>query len=126
MHRFGGMMEFAKDLVSDIGCAAADLAKLLGSNTADAARFVGRNTADGARFVGRNTADAARFVGEGTVDLAKKVGPKRGIIGLVLIGGAVVGGVYLVRYLRERAAAAEDEDNAGLEGIKNKRVKNAA
>ena len=94
------MMEFAKDLASNIGCACADAAK----------------------FMGGKTADAARFVGEGTVDIAKRVGPKRGIIGLVLIGGAVVGGVYLVRYLRARA---EEADDAGAD-IKSPKVKNAA
>ena len=105
------MMEFAKDLASNIGCACAD-----------AAKFVGGKSADAAKFVGYRTADAARFVGEGTVDIAKRVGPKRGIIGLVLIGGAVVGGVYLVRYLRARA---EEADEAGVD-IKSPKVKNAA
>ena len=107
------MMEFARDLASNIGCACAD-----------AAKFMGGKTSDAAKFVGGKTADAARFVGEGTADLAKRVGPKRGIIGLVLIGGAVVGGVYLVRYLRARAEEADDA--AGADGIKSPKIKNAA
>ena len=111
MHRLGRMMEFAKDLASNIGCACAD-----------AAKFMGGKSADAAKFVGGKTADAARFVGEGSVDIAKRVGPKRGIIGLVLIGGAVVGGVYLVRYLRARAAEADEPENE----LKSPKVKNAA
>lgn len=107
------MMEFARDLASNIGCAASD-----------AAKFVGGNAAGAARFVGGKTADAARFVGEGTVDLAKRVGPKRGIIGFVLIGGAVVGGYYLVRYLRSRAEEADEA--TGADGIKSPKVRNAA
>jgi hypothetical protein len=113
MHRVRRMMEFAKDIASNIGCACAD-----------AAKFVGGKSADAAKFVGYKTADAARFVGEGTVDIAKRVGPKRGIIGLVLIGGAVVGGVYLVRYLRSRAE--ESDEAMGADSIKSPKVRNAA
>jgi hypothetical protein len=107
------MMEFAKDLASNIGCACAD-----------AAKFMGGKSADAAKFVGGKTADAARFVGEGTADLAKRVGPKRGIIGFVLLGGAAVGGYYLVRYLRARAAEADEA--TGGDGIKSEKVRNAA
>jgi hypothetical protein len=144
MQRFGVMMEFAKDMASNIGCVCADAAKFVGSHgadaakifgikSADAAKFVGSHgadaakfaashTADAAKFVGGKSADAARFVGEGAVDIAKRVGPKRGLIGLVVIGGAIVGGIYLSRYLRSRAAAAADEG----EDFKDKRVKKAA
>lgn len=107
------MMEFAKDIASNIGCACAD-----------AAKFMGGKTADAAKFVGGKTADAAKFVGSGTADLAKRVGPKRGIIGVALIGGAVVGGYYLVKYLRARAAEADEV--VGEDGIKSPKVKNAA
>lgn len=122
MQRFRGMMEFAKDLASNIGCACADAAKFVGGKSADGARFVGPRVADAAMFVGGKSADAAKFVAAGTVDLAKRVGPKRGIIGLVVIGGAIVGGIYLSRYLRSRAAEAKEEG----EDIKDKRVKKAA
>jgi hypothetical protein len=117
------MMEFAKDLASNLSCALADFAKVVGSGTVDAAKSVGGNTADAAKFVGGKSADAAKLVGEATVDLAKRIGPKRGLIGLAAFGAAIAGGVYLTRYLRARAAAADAE---GSTGSKDARATKAA
>jgi len=74
----------------------------IGEGTGDIARRVGCTTSDVARQVGRSTAGAARRVSDGSVDLARKIGPRRGLIGLALIGAATVGTIYLVRYLRAR------------------------
>ena len=92
------MMETVKHLMSSMGSGASDLARSVGSNTADLARRFGGDTADLARRVGGNTAD-----------LARKVGPKRGILGVAALAAAVGGGIYLVRYLRARAAPTASE-----------------
>ncbi len=114
MHGCWPMMENAKDLVSSIGSATADFAKWFGGGTADVAKRVGSGTAD-----------VAKRVGGGTVDIAKKVGPKRGLLGLLAIGVAVGGTIYLVRYLRERAESQELDEN-GQKPIRNKRMAKAA
>lgn len=108
------MMEFAKDLVSNVGCATSDFAKRVGGGTADAARWVGGNTAD-----------LAKRVGGGTADLAKRVGPKRGIIGLVVLGAAITGGIFLVRYLRERSEEAEEIAGAPMSRKMARKAKRA-
>lgn len=51
-------------------------------------------------------------VGHGTSDLARRIGPRRGLIGLALLGGAIVGAIFVVRYLRSREAELAEE---GLE-----------
>jgi len=68
---------------------------------------IGDHTGDFARSVGSGTADLARRFGSGTADLAKRVGPRRGIIGLVVLGVAIGGSIVLIRYLRARNARAE-------------------
>lgn len=68
---------------------------------------IGDHTGDFAKAVGSGTADLARRFGNGTTDLARRVGPKRGIIGLVVLGVAIGGSVVLIRYLRARNARAE-------------------
>lgn len=115
------MMEFAKDLVSNVSSVTADFAKMLGETTAELAKRVGGNTADLAKRVGGSSADLAKRVGGGTVDLAKRVGPKRGLIGLALVGVAVGGTIVLVRYLKTRAEAMETE---GEEAVANGAKKN--
>jgi hypothetical protein len=92
-------MEFAKDLVSNVGSATADFAKMVGGNTAHIAKRVG----------GRS------------VKLAKDVGPKRGLVGLALVGAAVGSGIFLVRYLRGRAAARVTDAN----GVRSKKMSKA-
>lgn len=84
------MMEFAKDLVSNVGSTTADFAKMVGGNTADLAKRVG----------GRS------------MSLAKKVGPKRALLGFALVGAAVGGGILLARYLRARAEARATDEGA--------------
>jgi hypothetical protein len=74
----------------------------IGEGTGDLAKRVSCATGDAAKTVGRGTAGVARRVGGGSIDLARKIGPKRGLIGLAVIGVATVGTVYLVRYLRAR------------------------
>ncbi len=103
MHSSSRMMENAKDLVSSIGSATADFAK----------------------WFGGGTADVAKRVGGGTVDIAKRVGPKRGLLGLLAIGAAVGGTIYLVRYLQSRSEAQELDAN-GQKPIRNKRMAKAA
>lgn len=51
-------------------------------------------------------------VGHGTSNLARRVGPARGLLGLALLGGAIVGSIYLIRYLRSREEEIAEE---GLE-----------
>ena len=57
--------------------------------------------------VGCTTSDIAKRVGDGTVDIARRVGPKRGIIGFIVLGAAIGGSIYLIRYLRARAAETD-------------------
>ena len=109
------MMEFAKDLVSNVGCATADFAKMIGGNTSDVAK----------RF-GSNTADIAKRVGSGGAKLAKKVGPKRGLLGLALVAAAVGSGIYLARYLRARAADGSDKDTNGVRSKKMRKAESRA
>ena len=99
MHGYGSMMEFAKDLVSNIGGSTADFAKILGGNTAD----------------------IAKRVGSGGVKLARNIGPKRGLLGLALVVAAVGSGIYLARYLRARAA----EDKKDPNGARSKKMRKA-
>jgi len=82
------MMDFAKDLVSNVGSATAGFAKMIGGNTTD----------------------IARRVGGGSVKLAKDVGLKRGLVGIALVAAAVGGGIYLARYLRARAETERQND----------------
>jgi len=90
------MMETVKDLISSMG------------SRRNRKRFA--NAADLAKSFGGSAADFAKRGGESAVVLAKKVGPKRGLIGLAVIGAAAVGGILLVRYLRAQAEEAEDFD----------------
>lgn len=58
------------------------------------------------------TVDLARRFGSGTVDLARQIGPRRGLIGLVVVAAAIGGSIVLVRYLRARKADSEREITA--------------
>jgi hypothetical protein len=98
------MMEFAKDLVSNVGSTTADFAKMLGGNTAG----------------------IAKRVGSGSVKLAKNVGPKRGLLGLALVAAAVGSGIYLARYLRARAAEASKKDANGVRSKKMRKAESRA
>ena len=64
---------------------------------------------DLARQVGDSTKHLARRVSDSTVVLARRVGPRRGLIGLAILGAVVVGSVFLVRYLRRRSEQEGDE-----------------
>ena len=86
---------------------ASNLVHTIGSSTGAFAKRIGSGTADLAAKVGGGTASVARKVGSGTASVARKVGPKRGVIGLVAIGAAVAGGIYLVRYLKRRSFEKE-------------------
>ena len=48
------------------------------------------------------TEDLAKRFGSSTAELAKQIGPKRAIIGAIVIGSVVAGSIVLVRYLRAR------------------------
>jgi hypothetical protein len=61
------------------------------------------NTVKNAMYtIGDSTGDFARRFGSGTADLAKRIGPKRAIIGAIVIGSVVAGSILLVNYLRAR------------------------
>lgn len=98
------MMEFAKDLVSNIGGSTADFAKMLGGNTAD----------------------IAKRVGSGGAKLAKDIGPKRGLLGLALVVAAVGSGIYLARYLRARAAEGHAKEANGKRSKKMRKAESRA
>lgn len=98
------MMEFAKDMVSNVGSATADFAKTIGGNTTS----------------------LAKRVGGGSVKLARTVGPTRGVVGLALVGVAVGGGIFLARYLRARAAAARKLEASGSRKNKMRKAESRA
>ena len=100
---------------------ASNLVHTIGSSTGAFAKRVGSGTADLAAKVGGGTASVARKVGGGTVSVARAIGPKRGLIGLAVIGGAIVGGIYLARYLKRRAAEAESMEASDEFAPKNKK-----
>jgi hypothetical protein len=50
------------------------------------------------------TGGAAKRFGRRTADIAEDIGPKRGLIGLAILGAAIGGTFYLVRYVRARRA----------------------
>jgi len=61
------------------------------------------NTVKNAMYtIGDSTGDFAKRFGSGTADLAKRIGPKRAIIGALLVGSVVAGSILLVHYLRAR------------------------
>lgn len=76
-------------------------------NASNLVHSIGSSTGAFAKRVGSSTADFASMVGGGTAKLARRIGPTRGIIGLVAIGGAVAGGIFLARFLQRRAIEAE-------------------
>jgi hypothetical protein len=68
---------------------------------------IGDQGSDLVRTIGSDTVDLARRFGDGASTLAKRIGPKRGLIGLVVIAAAIGGSIVLVRYLRGRKANSE-------------------
>jgi hypothetical protein len=75
---------------------------------------IGDHSGDFARTVGSGTVDLVRRVGGGTTSLAKQIGPRRALIGLAVLGVAIGGGVFLIRYLRARST--KDELGIGSDG----------
>lgn len=73
MHAFGDMMENARHRVSKFG----------------------------SRMTG-GTAVFTRRVGNRSLHIARRIGPKRSVLGLVVLGAAIGGSIYLVRRLRAR------------------------
>jgi hypothetical protein len=94
----------------------------IGEGTGGLARRVGGTTTDVAKRFGHGTAGVARRVGDGSIDLARKIGPKRGLIGLAVIGAATVGTIYLVRYLRARREELAMETESGDEAVSGGRA----
>lgn len=90
-------------------------------NASNLVHTIGSSTGAFAKRVGSGTADLASRVGSGTASLARRVGPKRGLIGLAIIGGAVAGGIYLARYLKRRAIEQESMEASDEFAPKNKR-----
>ena len=72
---------------------------------------VGGTTGSFAKSFGLSTADMAKTVGAGSVALAKDIGPKRALIGAAIAGAAIVGGVFLMRYLRARKQERLDAES---------------
>lgn len=96
MQPLATMMATVKDLISSI-----DLGK----------RF--DVVADLAKHGSKSATHLAKRGSKSAVVLAKKVGPKRGaLIGLALVGAAI-GGVVLVRYLRNRGESEQGLDASG-------------
>jgi hypothetical protein len=108
----GRMMASVKDLVSNFGCASSDLAKRFGSS--DIAKNVSGSAVDLARNVSGSAVDLAKNVSGSAAKLAKKVGPRRGLIGLAVVGGLIAGTVVLVRYLRARQENDLSEEELAL------------
>lgn len=102
-----GMMATVKDLVSNVRGSSGDFIHRLGGSSGDLLHRVGGE----ARHVGGSAANLARNVGDSTVQLARRIGPKRGLIGLAILGAVVGGTIVLVRYLRARA----EEQDAGID-----------
>ena len=73
---------------------------------------IGDTGGDLARTIGSDTVDLARRFGGGAASIAKRVGPKRGLIGLVVVAAAIGGSIVLVRYLRSRKANSEVDISA--------------
>ena len=63
--------------------------------------------------VGCATADLARKVGDETTYLARRIGPKRAIIGFAIMGAAVGGTIFLVRFFRNRQDIVEELPETG-------------
>lgn len=58
-----------------------------------------------------------------SLQVARDVGPLRGLLGLALLGGAVAGAIYLVRYLRERSDESPTEGVHEGEGGRSRRAR---
>lgn len=100
MQRIGVMLNTVKDVMHTIGDNTGDFAKRFGPMALDAMKHVGPAVADAGRAIGSNTAQ-----------LARRVGPKRGLIGIALLGVAVGASIYLVRYLRDRRMEGEEGES---------------
>jgi hypothetical protein len=65
--------------------------------------------------------DVAKRVACTTQDLAEQIGPKRGLIGLAIIGAAIGTSVLLARYVRNRRAVRDigaDEGGGNWRGLR--------
>jgi len=89
----------------------------------DSVKNVMGTIGDGTKRIGSGTADLAKRFGDETADLARRVGPKRAVIGLAIIGVAVAGSVFLIRYLRARAEEADELSELGADERAGKRRK---
>jgi len=78
--------------------------------------------------LGDNTGDFAKRFGSGTADLAKRIGPKRAIIGAIVIGSVVAGSILLVQYLRARKAdlPLEGAEDQGTDRAQKRSAKRGA
>jgi hypothetical protein len=72
-------------------------------NASNLVHSIGSSTGAFAKRIGSGTAGLASKVGGGTASLARAVGPKRGLIGLAVIAGAIAGGIIVARFLKRRA-----------------------
>jgi hypothetical protein len=70
--------------------------------------------------------DLAKRVGCAAQDLAETIGPKRGLIGLAVIGVAVSGSLLARRYIRNRAdVAPAKEFEPSFAGKENRKTNKA-
>lgn len=109
------MLETVKNVMSSIG-----------DNTGDFARRFGPAALDVAKQIGPTSAVLAKRVSKDTRKIARRVGPVRGLLGIALVGAAVGGSIYLVRYLRDRkneleGMAPEGEQQASEQPTKGKK-----
>jgi hypothetical protein len=90
---------------------AGDLARNLGGSSLKLAKSAGHVAKD----LGGSSLDLAKTVGVGSIAIAKKIGVKRGLAGFAILGAATIGGIFLVRYLRERRAVEESIEASDAE-----------
>ena len=65
---------------------------------------VGDTSGELAKTIGSGTVDLVHRFGSGSATLARRIGPRRGLIGLVVVAAAIGGSIALARYLRARKA----------------------
>jgi len=115
MQPSGGMM-FSRRTMSNFGLGSRDLSRRFGRGFGPRRSGEwfsdlvggGRSGRLRARGGGRTTA-IVRNVGGSARDIAHRVGPRRGLLGVLVVGGAILGAVLLARRMRERRHEAEGE-----------------
>jgi hypothetical protein len=119
MQPSSGMM-LSRRTMSEYGLGNLELARRLGFGGRRSGGWFrdlvggGRGGHLRARGGGRTTM-IVRNVGGSARDIAHRVGPRRGILGVLLLGGAIVGSVLLVRRMRRRREERGEIEGQGAE-----------